>query len=75
VSALGKLHEALKEAELGNYGTAMRRLHSFTLAWSSHVTETIRTGSNAVQTKRDVFVFRAPGRRVLLETTESERET
>ena len=39
------------------------------------VTETTRTGANAVQIRREVFGFRAPGQRVLLETTRSEQET
>ena len=37
-------------------------------------TETIRTPPNAVQTRRDVFGFGAPGQRMLLETTRSEQE-
>jgi hypothetical protein len=38
-------------------------------------TETIRTGPNAVQTKRDEFGFGAPGQRMLLETIRSEKES
>src|SRR5262249_28152028 len=37
-------------------------------------TETIRTGPNTVQTRRDVFRFGASGQRMLLETTRSEEE-
>ena len=37
-------------------------------------TETIRTGPNAVQTRRDVFGFVTPGQRMLLETTQSQQE-
>lgn len=39
------------------------------------ITETIRTGSSGVQTRRDVFEFGSPGQRRLLETARSERET
>lgn len=38
-------------------------------------TETVRAGSGAVQTKRDVFEIDSDGRRKLFETTQSDQET
>jgi hypothetical protein len=38
-------------------------------------TETVRVGPNAVHTRHDVFTFDQSGRRMLVETTQSEEET